>query len=62
MVANELGIQADQGLAEVGRRPRGAERVVLVHLRHAEDGHRRVADELLDRAAVAFDRSATIEK
>jgi hypothetical protein len=30
----------------------GAERVVLVRLRDPEDGQRRVADELLDRAAV----------
>jgi hypothetical protein len=28
---------------------------VLVHGRHAEDGHDRVADELLHRAAVALD-------
>ena len=31
------------------------ERIVLVHVRHAEDGHDRIADELLDRAAVRLD-------
>ena len=35
--------------------PQRPQRVVLVHDRHAEDGHHRVADELLDRAAVALD-------
>jgi hypothetical protein len=37
------------------RGPDGAERVVLVHLGDAEDGHDRVADELLHGAAVALD-------
>src|SRR6266498_4055410 len=35
----------------------GAERVVLVHRRHAEDGHDRVTDELLNGAAVPLDDS-----
>ena len=34
----------------------GAERVVLVDLRHAEHGHDGVADELLDGAPVVLDR------
>jgi hypothetical protein len=33
----------------------GADGVVLVHGGHAEDGHDRVADELLDRAALGLD-------
>jgi hypothetical protein len=37
------------------RGPNGARGVVLVHLREAEDRHRGVADELLDRAAMLFD-------
>jgi hypothetical protein len=36
-------------------RAHGAERVVLVQDRYAEDGHDRVANELLDRASVALD-------
>ena len=36
------------------------QRVVLVHDRHAEDRHHRVADELLDRAAVRARRSPCI--
>ena len=57
------GHDADPSLqAELGQRVahlrRGAnrsQRVVLVHRRHAEDRHHRVADELLDCAAVALD-------
>ncbi len=37
------------------RGPQRAQRVVLVHGGHAEDGHHGVADELLDHAAVALD-------
>jgi hypothetical protein len=56
-------VDADPGFdAELGqrrshleRRSADPERVVLVHLRDAEDGHHRVADELLHRAAVALD-------
>jgi hypothetical protein len=36
----------------------GAQGVVLVHLRDAEDGHDGVADELLDGAAVPLDHGA----
>ena len=42
----------------------GADRalgVVLVGRRHAPDGHHRVADELLDGAAVAGDDAALVE-
>ena len=44
-----------EGLAHLDGRPQRAQRVVLVHDRHAEDRHHRIADELLDRAAVALD-------
>ena len=37
------------------RGPARAQRVVLVRRRHPEHGHHRVADELLDRAAVPLD-------
>ena len=46
----ELG----QGVAHLDRGAHGAERVVLVHDRDAEDGHHGVADELLDAAAMAL--------
>jgi hypothetical protein len=42
-------------VAHLHRRPQGPQRVVLVYGRHAEHRHHRVADELLDRAAVTFD-------
>ena len=47
----ELG----EGLAHLDRGAQRAQRVVLVQHRDAEDGHDCVADELLDRAAVALD-------
>ena len=43
-------------LPHLESRPDGAERVVLVDGRHAEHGNDRVADELLDCAAVPFER------
>jgi len=43
-------------VAKLGGRAHGAERVVLVHDRHAEHGHDRVADELLHRSPVTLDR------
>jgi hypothetical protein len=46
-------------VAELQRCAHGPERVVLVHLRHAEHGHHGVADELLDRAAVTLDRRSS---
>src|SRR4029079_6600835 len=39
------------------RGPDRAQRVVLAHQRYAEHGHHLVADELLDRAAVALDHT-----
>ena len=48
------------GVAHLDRRPNRAQRVVLVDLREPEDGHRRVADELLDRAAVALEDRAEL--
>ena len=42
-------------VAHLDRRPQRTQRVVLVHDRHAEHGHHRVADELLHRAAVPLD-------
>ncbi len=47
-----------QRVAHLERRTDGPERVVLVQHRHAEHGHHRVADELLDRAAVRLDDPA----
>ena len=44
--------------AQLLGRSYGAQRVVLVHLRHSENGHHRVADELLDDAAMPPDRFA----
>ncbi len=51
-------VQAGERLAELDRGANGAQRVVLVHDRDPESGHDRVADELLDRAAVAFQHLA----
>ena len=56
-------VEADAGLhAKLGQRvphldrgAAGTQRVVLVRLRDAEDGHHRIADELLHRAAVRLD-------
>ena len=42
-------------LAHLPRRADGAKRVVLVRRRDPEDGHHRIADELLDRAAVTLE-------
>ena len=49
------GPQAADGVDQVERRPDGPLGVVLVGDRRAPDGHHRVADELLDRAAIATD-------
>jgi hypothetical protein len=57
-VALELPVELLEPGDHVRRRPYGPQRVVLVHHRDAEDGHDRVADELLDGAAVTFDRRA----
>src|SRR5262249_47180050 len=56
------GVDADPELraAELRGRAYGTQRVVLVGLRHAEDRHDGVADELLDAAAVAPQRGARL--
>ena len=54
----ELVVQARERVPHVDRGPDGAQCVVLVQPRHAEDGHDRVADELLHRAAVALQHDA----
>ena len=53
----DAALEAELGerVSHLDRRSDGAERVVLVHDRHAEHGHHGVADELLDGAAVALD-------
>ena len=51
-------VQAGERLAELDRRANRAQRVVLVHDRDPERGHDRVADELLDRAAVPLQHLA----
>ena len=50
-----LDAQLRERVAHLDRRAQRPERVVLVHDRHAEHRHHRVADELLDAAAVALD-------
>src|SRR5204863_156045 len=51
----EVGVQLPQPLPQLGRGTHGAQRVVFVQDRDAEDGHHGVADELLDAASVALD-------
>ena len=53
--ALELLVQRLQALPHLQRGADGAQGVVLVQLRDAEDGHHRIADELLDHAAVTLD-------
>ena len=58
----ELFVQPGEGKANIGRGADRPQRVVLVQLRDPEDGHHRIADELLERSAVALeDRSHRIE-
>jgi len=45
------------GVDDLERSACGAQRVVLVREGRTEDGHQRVADELLGRPAVAYDHS-----
>ena len=52
--APQLVVDLAQAVAELHRSPGGAQRVVLVDNRHAEHCHHRVADELLDGAAVTL--------
>ncbi len=56
-VGAELGLEHGYLLPKLERRANSAQRVVLAHRRDAEDGHHLVADEVLDRAAVALDRA-----
>ena len=58
--AARAGLVAERGDRgdEVERRAHRAFRVVLGRRRRAPDGHHRVADELLDRAAVERDQAA----
>jgi len=51
----ELAVQLDERRLHRRSRPNGAQRIVLANPRQAEDRHHRVADELLDRAAVRRD-------
>ena len=51
----DAGAERADGVDELERRADGALGVVLEGRRRAPDGHHRVADELLDRAAVARD-------
>ena len=56
----DLEAEPGDGVAHLDRRPNGSQRVVLVDLGQPEDRHRRVADELLDRAAVALEDRAEL--
>ena len=59
VVTHELLVEVAESSAQVVRGTHSAQSVVLVQAGHAEDGHHRVADELLDRAAVALDYVAS---
>ena len=52
----ELVVQDREAVAHLERGPERPQRVVLVQHGRAEDGHHRVADELLDRPAVPLER------
>ncbi len=54
----EVARVAADRVTQLGRRADGPQGVVLVHDRHPEDGHDRIADELLDRPAVGLDDGA----
>jgi hypothetical protein len=54
----ELCVQGCERAAHLDRGAHGTQRVVLTHDGDAEDGHHRVADELLDLAAVTLDDRA----
>ena len=58
-LALELVVQLGERASQLARRAHRAQRVVLMQLRNAEDRHHRVADELLDGAAVALERPRT---
>ena len=56
VVALELLVEESERFPHVARGANGPEGVVLVGGGDAEDGHHRIADELLHGAAMAFDR------
>ena len=51
----QLLAELGQGRTHLDGRAAGTQGIVLVHDRYAEDGHHRVADELLHRAPVTLD-------
>ena len=51
----ELVVELSERHAQVGCSSYRTQRVVLVQLGNPEDGHHGIADELLDRAAVAHE-------
>ena len=57
VLAAKLVVEPLERVADLGRRANGAERIVLVHDRHPEDRQHRVADELLDGAAVPLENA-----
>jgi hypothetical protein len=57
VIADELLVEGGDGLAQLGGRAHGSKRVVLVQRREPEDGHDRIADELLHRAAVPLEHA-----
>ena len=57
VVLLELGVQLNERSSHVDGGADGSERIVLVQRRQSEHGHDRVADELLDGAAVALERA-----
>ena len=56
----ELAVEAGEGRPHLGGGAHRPQRVVLVDARNAEDRHDGVADELLDRAAVALEGRSCI--
>ena len=56
VLAGKIDVHAVESLTHLERRSHRPKRIVFVYRRHAEHGHDRVADELLDRAAVPFER------
>ena len=56
----ELVAQGGDPIADLGGRAYRPVRIVLVRSRDSEDGHHRVADELLDGSAVTFDDAANL--
>ena len=57
-VAVELLVELGERAAQAGRCPHRTQRVVLANGRHPEQGHDRIADELLDGSLVALDHGA----